>query len=503
MKITYLLSAVAFAALFSSCSKENDEPANGKRQEVRLIIDESVTRTITNGNSTTFVEGDAIGITSSGLDIDMSNATYTVGTNGSLNGGSFYYKDNNSARFYAHYPADAVYASGTVMLSVPANQNTEAAFNACDFMTATATGTPTTNGGQVVLKFKHRLALVKVVWNGSATATAVRMSSVKPMVTWTQATDVYTTGGDAIDINLWKIGAGQEYWGMIPEQTIAEGSRLLTISDGDKDYEYTTAKAVSFSTGTIKKITLNLNQGGGIEAHVSDIAIENWDENGDSEITGRVDEVEVPAVEIISEAAGKNIMLRPNSKASAAQGAWNVAVEEGNIIEVDNAEKAIHFKLAATNAAGKTSSWWNNAVYYRPSAETASRIMPTLYKLTFDAKASEAEKGFMIQVMKGEEKTNTYFGITNTDPSGKAGTNYLRMYYPSFTADQVASGYVTLTYWIDFSKVVSTDGKTITAGKAGDYGNVLLTLSINTGSTTANAYGTDFYFKNFKFVEVK
>ncbi|WP_373833817.1 hypothetical protein, partial [Bacteroides heparinolyticus] len=68
---------------------------------------------------------------------------------------------------------------------------------------------------------------------------------------------------------------------------------------------------------------------------------------------------------------------------------------------------------------------------------------------------------------------------------------------------QVASGYVTLTYWIDFSKVVSTDGKTITAGKAGDYGNVLLTLSINTGSTTANAYGTDFYFKNFKFVEVK
>lgn len=503
MKTTYLLPAVALAALFISCCKENDEPANHKRQEVRLIIDGPATRTVTNGNSTTFVEGDAIGITSSGLDIDMSNAIYTVGTGGSLSGGSFYYKGNNSARFYAHYPTGATYTSGTVTLSVPANQNTEAAFNACDFMTATATGTPTVNGGQVSLKFKHRLALVKVVWNGSATATAVRMSGAKPTVIWTQATDVCTTGGDAIDINLWKTGAGQEYWGMIPEQTIAQGSRLLTISDGDKDYEYTTTKAVSFSTGTVKKITLNLTQGGGIEAHISDIAIENWIENGDSEITGKVDEVEVPAVEIISEAAGKDITLTPNSKATAAQGAWNVAVEEENIIEMDNAEKAIHFNIKATNATGKASSWWNNAVYYRPSAETASRIMPTLYKLTFDAKASEANKGFMIQVMKGEENTNTYFGITNTDPSGKADTNYLRMYYPSFTAEQVASGYVTLTYWIDFSKVVSTDGKTITEGKAGDYDKVLLTLSINTGTTDANAYGKDFYFKNFKFEEVK
>ena len=60
-----------------------------------------------------------------------------------------------------------------------------------------------------------------------------------------------------------------------------------------------------------------------------------------------------------------------------------------------------------------------------------------------------------------------------------------------------------MDYWVDFSKVINTAGTETTEGKVGDYDKVLLTLSINTGSTDANAYGVDFYFKNFSFVQIK
>lgn len=497
----YILSVVALSALFVACSNEETPVPAGESQKVSFVLDNQVSRTVTNGNTTTFVEGDQIGITSSGLDIDMSNATYTVGANGTLSGGSFYYNGNNKATFYAHYPTTATVAGGVVSMSVPANQTTEAAFNACDFMTSTATGDPA-DGGTVVLKFKHRLAMVKVVWNGSATATNVMLHGAKPTVKWTQATDATATDGNAIDINLWKIGNGQEYWAMIPEQTLTTASTLLTITDADKSYEYTPAGNLTFSANTIKKITLNLTAEGNVEATISDIDITNWEEDV-NDGGGYVEEVQLPAVEIITEEAGKNITLTPNSKNNAEAGAWNVAVAAGNTIEIDG-DKALHIKI--DTIGGVDGKWWNNALYYRPSAEVAAQIKPAIYKLSFKAKASAASKGFMVQVMKGDESANTYFGIYNADPATKEEVNWNRMYYPVFKEELFtdnAMDYQEMTYWVNFGKIIDTGGTTVTDAKAGDYEKVLLTLSINTGTTEANAYGVDFWFKDFTFIEVK
>lgn len=500
----YLLPTLALSAIFAACSNDDAATPAGENQKVNFVINQTVSRTTTSGNTTTFVEGDKIGITSSGLDIDMSNATYTVGADGKLNGGTFYYDGENQATFYAHYPTSATYAQGTVALTVPANQASETAFNACDFMTATATGDPA-DGGVVVLKFSHRLALVKVVWNATETATGVTLQGVKPTATWTQSTNAVATGGEAIDINLWKIGSGQEYWAMIPEQTISSGATLLTITDAAKSYEYTPGGDLTFSANTIKKITLNLNEEGNIEATISDIDINNWVEDT-TDGGGYVQEVVLPPVELISETAGKDITLTAGTKANAAANAWNVDVDEGNTIAWDATESAIHFNIAATNEAGNASSWWNNAVYYRPSETLAAQIKPTIYKLTFKAKASEAAKGFMVQVMKGDESANTYFGIYNVDPATKDEVTWARMYYPSFKEELFTDGsmeYQTMTYWVNFGKKIDAAGTTVTDAAVGDYSNVLLTLSINSGSSAANAYGVDFYFKDFTFVEVK
>ena len=102
--------------------------------------------------------------------------------------------------------------------------------------------------------------------------------------------------------------------------------------------------------------------------------------------------------------------------------------------------------------------------------------------------------------MQGDESGNIYFGIANTDPTVKDNVTFNRMYYPVLkTADE----YAHMEYWVDFSKVINTAGTETTEGKVGDYDKVLLTFSINTGSTEANAYGVDFHFKNFSFVQVK
>lgn len=496
MKKQTLLSTLVMAAIFAACSNEETTSVAGENRKVNFVIQETVSRTVTNGNITTFVEGDAIGITSSGLDIDMSNATYAVGANGSLSGGSFYYDGNNKGTFYAHYPITSKFSEGTVSMSVPANQATETAFNACDFMTSTAIGDPTT-GGTVVLKFKHRLALVKVIWNGSTTAKGVSLLGVKPTVTWTQATDACETSGNAIDINLWKQDGKQEYWALIPEQTLAKGSQMLTIEDADKSYSYTLSTNLAFSANNVKKITLNITEAGDVEAVISEIDIENWDEDT-NDGGGIVEEVILPPVELISEAEGKNITLTPNNKNNAVAGAWNVAVEDGNTIEIDS-DNSLHFNISK-------GSWWNNALYFRPSATLAAKIKPTRYKLTFEAKASAAGKGFMVQVMKGDESANTYFGISNVDPTTKDDVTYNRMYYPSFKEEDFTDngmGYKTMTYWVDFAKVLDKDGGDITDEKVGDYEKVLLTLSVNTGSSDANAYGVDFWFKNFTLIEVK
>ena len=124
---------------------------------------------MTNGNATSFEAGDQIVINSIGLAPDMENETFTVGTDGSLEADlSFYYDGNKSAQFYAHYPITATSNAGTVSITVPDIQKGEDQYNATDFMTATATGSATTNNGTVSLKFTHRLALVKINWEGSS-----------------------------------------------------------------------------------------------------------------------------------------------------------------------------------------------------------------------------------------------------------------------------------------------------------------------------------------------
>ncbi|MBQ8674387.1 MAG: fimbrillin family protein [Bacteroides sp.] len=429
----YLFSAIALSALLAGCSNDEAVAPALENQPVSFEIAGPVTRTVTTNNVTEFVEGDVIAITSSGLSTDMSNATYTVQAGGSLSGGSFYYNGEESATFYAHYPTTATYAAGSVAMSVPANQASEAAFNGSDFMTATATGAAATNSGKVSLGFKHRLALVRVVWNGTTTATAVTLNAVKPTATWTQADDKVATSGDAISVNTWKIGDGQEYWALIPAQTISANTQLLTITDASKSYQYTPQSDIEFTASLVKKITLNLNAEGQVEAVIDELSIEDWTEDTDN-VNGNVEEVVVPPVELISAAdfAAATLGTTVDGLTGMTTTGWaQVGAADNATITLAEGTLTLANKLTS-------SKWYNRAVVCRTEAVTTAAKYTLSFKLTTADKTGD---GLRVAVMVPETTPNTFYKIGTSD-----------FVYPTPDAAK------TYTYSVDLSAVDTSTG---------------------------------------------
>ena len=495
----HLTYGLLLALVITGCGKiESDNYIN---IPVTFDLNSIVTRTAISGNTTSFVDNDKICISSNGLNEDMQNAEFIV-SNGMLSGEKFYYNGSQKGTFFAHFPHTAVYSDGCVKMTIAEDQGTMESFSENDFMTATSDGDPK-EGGKVNLKFQHRLTLVKVIWKGSVTATSVTLKNVLSETTWNHTTNTTSTAGSAINVASWKISQdGQEYWALIPAQTVPAGTELIFIRDTQESFSYTTVEDIEFKENTTKKITLIINPDHKIEAIISNVEIEDWNVD-EEDIEGSAESVPSPPVELIPASKGINISLSDGTKNDAAPGVWTKAVKTdlGNTITWDEDETAISMTVVSSKKDDGTemSKWWENAVYFRPGDNDALLIRPGTYRLKFEAKADTPGKAFMIQVLKGDEASNTYFGIANTtDPNGTV--TYTRTIYPSLST---ADSYETFTFLINFNQIFPTTGNEFKEGQAGDYSKVLLTISVNTLAGTSNGFGTNFKFKNFEFIELK
>ena len=212
MKLYRILTPGAILLAMVSCNKQ-PQPEVTDQCKVNISIENPFTRTQTSGYSTTFLTGDVISISSTGLAADMDGAKFTVTSNGNLSGDSYYYNKDSKATFYAHYPASSV-QGGKVSMTVASEQSTEEAFNQNDFLTATAMGDPA-DGGEVTLRFKHRLAMAKIIWNGPEDASAVVLENIKPGGQWADAYNEVTTTGEATGIDAWNV-SNDEVCAMVP-----------------------------------------------------------------------------------------------------------------------------------------------------------------------------------------------------------------------------------------------------------------------------------------------
>lgn len=548
MKKQLLFTALALAAAFTGCSDEEYTPQSGENR-VQLFIDGPATRVVTDGNATSFEAGDQIAINSDGLAPEMENETFTVGEDGTLEANlSYYYDGNKSAKFYAYYPTTATSSEGNVSITVPNIQNGTDTYNAYDFMTSTATGSANTEDGAVSLKFAHRLSLVKVIWEGSTTATDIEMVSIKPTVTWTYATDALTTSGTATNIVMWKIAADkQEYWALIPAQTIAKGTKLLEIRDGDKAYPFIPKDDLAFNDKHVRKITLNTKEeNGAIEVVATSISIDKW-----------TDDEAVSEGELVSTVLPQNILINADqgtfkdvtaltalTKKTTQAGVWgfDADTEDGAKIELvtcpaDPNAKAIHINVPQykkeLNAEGKQveTKWWENALYYQMGDDVARAIKPgKLYKLTFQLRSNSLDKKqlrmnvmqadldnqFFPTAQEGQIKVNDVNMVykdqelgdyyESTDSKGKPVNKYywLGTQYPFVSPAMDGetavenTAYEKKTYYVNFAKITTAGtGATYrdTPCSIADFGHVALCFAVNSG------FGVDFYIKDITLEE--
>ena len=522
MKKYFLFTALAFATILTGCSNEEENPSISGENQVKFFIDGPASRVVTNGNATSFEAGDQIAINSIGLAPDMENETFTVGTDGSLEADlSFYYDGNKSAQFYAHYPITATSNAGTVSITVPDIQKGEDQYNATDFMTATATGSATTNNGTVSLKFTHRLALVKINWEGSTTATDIELFGIKPTVTWTQATDGLTAGGTATNIVMWKVDQSkQEYWALIPPQTITKGTKLLEIRDGDKVYPYTPNQDIAFNDKHIRKITLNTKEeNGNTEAVATSISIENWAE--DDEVSeGELESTVLPQSILINADQGtfKNVTaLTALTKKTSQAGIWgfDADTDDGAVIElttcpVDDTAKAIHINVPQYKTDGTSATkWYENAMYYQLADEAANTIKPgKLYQLKFKLRSNSATKQQLRMHVMQANLDNMFFPIVQPANMDKElGESYIRtsdnttQYYwmgAQYPFTNTTDTYEEKVYYVNFAKITTAGNGSSYREDActiADFGQVALCFAVN------NGYDVDFYIKDITFEE--
>lgn len=406
MKKHFILAAMAVAAIFASCSNENEEnlmPSEGA--PVNFVIDGSVTRTTTDATSgvTSFVEGDKIAIYSSGLSNEMAGAVFTVGGGGALtadNGASYAFSGLNGASFYAYYPTTATGGATSTEFTVAADQSGAGAVDKSDLMTAKSSiGAATLDA--ISLKFAHRLTLVKVKLTG-ITISTVEINNVQPTATWSYSTDAVATSGDATTI---KMGLnGDEYWAVIPTQTVNIGTILFTITASDgKVYTYTpTVGNITFNEGKAKKFTLALDPGKQTLVSLNtnmDVAWEN-----DTDESGNIAEYVKNYISLTNESIAS---ITDRNKLIGGDTPW------GFFDAADGTATNSNGTLTVTTANTST-SWYNRTLYYYNS-ETLS---PGEYTLSFKAKTTAASKNIQISLLSSTAVETNKYSFCHIIPSG-------------------------------------------------------------------------------------
>lgn len=481
MKKYYFLMALAATAIMSACSTENEFTPQTSGAKVNFYVDNGpITRTAVNTGDakTTFVANDKIGIFATG-GATASNVGYKVadGTAGTLEalGTAVEWTKDATGDFYAYYPYAAGTVTGDVTFTV-GDQTDATSFNKNDFMVATKKNIA--KESDIKFTFAHGLSLVKVVLAGDKAKDITNVIlTVKPTVKWAYATNAFATDGTATEIKMWQIATdAQEYWAVVPAQSIATGTEFVKIVAGGKNYTYKPTADITLDRAHSKKFTLTLGEAGKAIVVATDIETDGWEE--DVEETGKTEEEKVPAVELISADAGKFTSETPlapqTAKEKCAEG-WNYIMSEANgTVAFDGTDA-----LAITKLTTGGASWYNGTIYYCTKAGKATKAV---YELKFKMKSTA---GNDIQIAVMPCLTDNYYfqrvGMKN-----------------SYVYQTATETYVEYTFQFDLSKLQTTANSESTAAPTAEQINKILVYF-----TPKSTSESTFYIKDVTFIEVK
>ena len=348
--------------MFSCATSEDIIPDAGK-----LPINISVGQQ-TRANDTTYENGDEVGIyvvnydgstagTLAASGNQANNVKFTYSNNSWTPEETIYWKNASTpADFYAYYPYSASPNISAHTFAVQANQSSEDAFWASDFLWGKTTNvSPTPNA--VAIQTSHSLSRILIdikPGNGfteTSWATAsksVKICDVKTSATINLATGVATATGNNGEITplaTTKTGSTFSYKAMMIPQTVAENSKLVVVTVDGTDYVY--RKGYTFSPNTVHKFTITVNKSGSsVNVTIGEWDIDNSTNEGDA-VEEEESEVVIPNNQIWYTATTK---VEPDLTATIISNEWDSTTGKGVITFSSNVTKIDEEAFSLCNA---------------------------------------------------------------------------------------------------------------------------------------------------------
>lgn len=294
------IAAIAATAMTACNNELSEQFASNQGGDVKFtmgIEGTSASRVAMEDESyqASFESTNAVGIFVKEVD-SYSNLEYTYNGN-AWTGATVNVPADGVYTYYAYYPYAASATSTAIAAEVSADQET-GGYLANDYLMADLTADP--GQANVDLKFTHALSLVEVTLSGpnAAEDAVVALSNMTTDATINLETSVVTPGTKKANVTMDKLTTSMKYRAIVPEQTVAQGTALMTIVSKGRTYKVSyKASDVKFERG--KYISLNVELGSSSSAEdvtvtITSQGITDWGEG--TAVTGDATVDEVPLI---------------------------------------------------------------------------------------------------------------------------------------------------------------------------------------------------------------
>lgn len=388
-----------------------------------------------------------------------SNLEYTFDGN-AWNGATIKVPADKVYTYYAYYPYAESATSTAVTAEVNADQEA-GGYLANDFLMSNLTA----DAGQanVNLQFTHALSLVEVTLSGSNAAedAVVTLSNMTTDATMNLEASTVIPGEKKSNVTMDKLTTSMKYRAIVPEQTVAQGTALMTIVSKGRTYKVSyKASDVKFERG--KYISLNVELGSSSSAEdvtvtITSQGITDWGQG--SAVDGSAT-IEEEVVKIINPIEDELTSITTNDRNSdlLTESIWfkliradsdPASAEVVDAVENTTWQKAAKLSYTSKWSEGKAV---NNSYYIATIGYFYNSPILTdssnKYKLMFKAKVSVLEKVGDSEAVPSTEKGKVV--VTCRNAANNA--SFAAVATPSF--ENIKAN--TVTYTVDINDEWST-----------------------------------------------
>lgn len=466
-----LILALIGVNCFTSCNKDIEGEYNNDSNKENIInfttgINSLSRTSIADGNlNTSFTANDSIGIfVYEGDDIIAKNVKYVYNGSSWTSENPLTAKDGVQYKYYAYYP----YRNGVTditAISVNVSEDQTAGISNEDFLTA-RNETSAAGAENISLNFSHSLSMIQVGIKDGVTTDAnvsITLENILPAVTVNAKTgEISAASGETVSIKMKKSEQRMEYRAIVPAQTIAAGSKFMSITADGKPFDVNAPAEISLNKGQALQITVNslvpLPEG---EQITIGGAINDW---GNGENPGESEVTEIPLIKAIGtelpEVIADTRNFTEESWFKMVQSDAERARSAFEIVE-DNATtwgKAIKLTYNVNNEE-INNSWYKATIGYNHAEPMYVTDDTYIYKVTAKVKADVCDGGSTVSTLvftckaKSSERY-TYSFAASTKPDTFSATTVSKKPAGAGTWEE-------FTFYINFKQLSSTVGSGI------------------------------------------